>query len=62
MSETKITESVKIELTPNSVKVLERRYLRKDDGGKVIETPEELFFRVAKVVAEPDRNYGASDL
>jgi ribonucleoside-diphosphate reductase alpha chain len=62
VSETKITESVKIELTPNSMKVLERRYLRKDEKGKVIETPEELFFRVAKVVAEPDKNYGANDL
>ena len=62
MSETKITDTVKIELTPNSMKVLERRYLRKDEKGKIIETPEELFFRVAKVVAEPDRNYGATDL
>lgn len=62
MSETKITQSVKIELTPNSMKVLERRYLKRDEGGKVIETPEELFFRVAKVVAEPDKNYGATDL
>lgn len=62
MSETKITNSVKIELTPNSLKVLERRYLMKDDKGNVIETPEELFLRVAKVVAEPDKNFGATDL
>ena len=62
MSEAKITQSVKIELTPNSIKVLERRYLRKDENGKVVETPEELFLRVAKVVAEPDKNYGATDL
>jgi len=62
VSDTKITDTVKIELTPNSMKVLERRYLKKDEGGKVIETPEELFFRVAKVVAEPDKNYGATDL
>jgi len=62
VSDTKITQSVKIELTPNSMKVLERRYLKKDEGGKIIETPEELFLRVAKVVAEPDKNYGASDL
>jgi ribonucleoside-diphosphate reductase alpha chain len=62
VSETKITDSVKIELTPNSMKVLERRYLMKDDKGKVIETPEGLFLRVAQVVAEPDRNYNATDL
>ncbi|MGB7063074.1 MAG: vitamin B12-dependent ribonucleotide reductase [Candidatus Zixiibacteriota bacterium] len=60
MSEVRITDKVKAELTPNSIKVLERRYLKKDDEGKVIETPEELFFRVAKVVAEPDKKYGAT--
>jgi len=62
VSEAKITNTVKIELTPNSIKVLERRYLRKDENGKVVETPEELFLRVAKVVAAPDKNYGATDL
>ncbi|HEX7400746.1 MAG TPA: ribonucleotide reductase N-terminal alpha domain-containing protein, partial [candidate division Zixibacteria bacterium] len=62
MSDTKITDSVKVELTPNSVKVLERRYLRKDEKGKIIETPEELFLRVARVVAEPNRKYGSTDL
>jgi len=62
VSDAKITQSVKIELTPNSVKVLERRYLKRDSRGKVIETPEELFLRVAKVVAEPDKSYGATEL
>jgi ribonucleoside-diphosphate reductase alpha chain len=61
VSEAKITDTVKIELTPNSMKVLERRYLKKDESGRVIEKPEELFFRVAKVVAEPDKNHGATD-
>ena len=61
MSDKKITDSVKIELTPNSMKVLERRYLMKDEKGKVIETPEEMLLRVARVVAEPDKNYGASE-
>lgn len=61
MSEVRITDKVKAELTPNSIKVLQRRYLKKDDKGSVIETPEELFFRVAKVVAEPDKKYGATD-
>ncbi len=61
MSEAKITDRVKIELTPNSMKVLERRYLKKDDAGKVVESPEELLFRVAKVVAQSDKNYGATD-
>jgi ribonucleoside-diphosphate reductase alpha chain len=61
VSEVRITDKVKAELTPNSIKVLQRRYLKKDDEGSVIETPEELFFRVAKVVAEPDKKYGATD-
>jgi len=61
VSDKKITDSVKIELTPNSMKVLERRYLMKDEKGKVIETPEEMLLRVARVVAEPDKNYGASE-
>jgi len=61
VSDKKITDSVKIELTPNSMKVLERRYLMKDEKGKVIETPEEMLMRVARVVAEPDKNYGATE-
>ncbi len=48
-------------LTENALRVLERRYLAKDDNGNVIETPDQLFHRVANAVALPDRNYGASD-
>jgi len=42
----------------NAVKVLEGRYLRKDSNGKVIETPRELFERVAGNVALADGRYG----
>jgi len=38
-------------LSLNQLKVLENRYLRHDDSGKVIETPRQLFSRVAKFVA-----------
>jgi ribonucleoside-diphosphate reductase alpha chain len=48
-------------LTQNALKVLEKRYLKKDETGKVVETPEELFRRVAKTVASADANYGASE-
>ena len=51
---------VKPNLSVNAVKVLERRYLIKDENGKVIETPEELFWRVAKALAAPDLKYGVS--
>ncbi len=44
-------------LTKNALTVLERRYLQKDEEKKVIETPEQLFERVAKNVAKADLNY-----
>jgi len=50
-----------LDLSPNAVTVLERRYLVKDDEGKPVERPEDLFWRVARTIAEPDRRYGASD-
>jgi len=37
-----------INLSPNALTVLERRYLKKDENGQVIETPEEMFWRVAR--------------
>src|SRR5712671_4538464 len=49
-----------LSLSPNAITVLEKRYLIKDDAGKPVETPEDLFWRVARTVAEADRRYGAS--
>lgn len=47
-------------LTANALKVLEKRYLKQEDG-KVIETPENLFYRVAKVIADIEAKlYGKS--
>jgi ribonucleoside-diphosphate reductase alpha chain len=42
----------------NSLKVLQRRYLAKDEEGKVVETHEELFRRVAGSIASIDLDYG----
>jgi len=50
-----------LSLTPNALKVLEKRYLKKDEEGKVVETPEELFRRVAKAIASADLHYGKSE-
>jgi ribonucleoside-diphosphate reductase alpha chain len=50
-----------VQLSPNAVTVLEKRYLVKDDGGRPVETPSDLFWRVARTVAEADRKYGATD-
>lgn len=51
----------KLNISDNCLKVLERRYLKKDTDGHVVETPEEMFRRVAGYIAEADRLYGASD-
>jgi len=48
-------------LSDNAVKVLERRYLKKDEYGKVIETPKEMFGRVAEYVALADFLYKGTD-
>ncbi|NLK68185.1 MAG: vitamin B12-dependent ribonucleotide reductase [Clostridiaceae bacterium] len=44
-------------LTENALKVLERRYLAKNENGELIETPELMFKRVAKTVAMADKDY-----
>lgn len=48
-------------LTKNAQKVLRERYLGKDENGNVIETPEDMFRRVASSVAEAERNFDATD-
>ena len=50
-----------LSLSSNAITVLEKRYLIKDEKGKPVERPEDLFWRVATVVAEADRRYGASE-
>ncbi|HAM95408.1 MAG: Ribonucleoside-diphosphate reductase [Candidatus Azambacteria bacterium GW2011_GWB2_46_37] len=52
-----LAKDVKIKLTPNALKVLESRYLRKDVNGKLIETPSDLFKRVAQNIAAAEKIY-----
>lgn len=47
------------ELSENARTVLARRYLKKDAEGEPVEGPREMFWRVARVVAEQDARYGA---
>src|SRR5438552_12581329 len=48
-------------LSENALRVLQKRYLKKDDTGRVIETPRELFARVAWNLAQAERTYGADE-
>ncbi|HLG22073.1 MAG TPA: vitamin B12-dependent ribonucleotide reductase [Candidatus Manganitrophaceae bacterium] len=50
--------SKNVPLTSNAVTVLEKRYLKKDDKGRLIETPDEMFHRVAENIAQADLPYG----
>jgi ribonucleoside-diphosphate reductase alpha chain len=45
----------------NALKILEQRYLLKDGKGKIIETPEQMFRRVAKNIAGADKKYPGFD-
>ena len=49
------------QLTRNSRVVLDRRYLRKDDDGQVIEEPGDMFRRVAHNLSGAELNYNASE-
>lgn len=48
-------------LTENAIKVLNKRYLKKDENGNVIETPQDMFRRVAQAVAIPEVYYSGID-
>ena len=51
----------KLSLSENALKVLEKRYLKRDKDGKPTETAKELFLRVASTLAAADKQFGASD-
>ena len=44
-------------LSPNAITVLERRYLRRNEEGKVLEKPLDMFTRVADTIASAEKNY-----
>ncbi|MCA9242311.1 MAG: adenosylcobalamin-dependent ribonucleoside-diphosphate reductase [Phycisphaerales bacterium] len=48
-------------LTENARKVLEARYLKKDESGACVEEPAELFGRVARTIADVERQYGGGE-
>jgi ribonucleoside-diphosphate reductase alpha chain len=50
----------KVEFTENALLVLAKRYLKKDDRGEPIETPEEMLRRVAANVAQAELLWGTA--
>ncbi|HEY3317305.1 MAG TPA: vitamin B12-dependent ribonucleotide reductase [Coriobacteriia bacterium] len=46
-------------LSPNSLKVLQKRYLCKGDDGQPVERPSDMFIRVAENIASAEERYGA---
>ena len=63
METTKIKPEIKsggrADLNETALRVLERRYLKKDAEGKVIEKPEAMFRRVAEAIAAAEVTYDA---
>ncbi|WP_305045689.1 ribonucleotide reductase N-terminal alpha domain-containing protein [Geoalkalibacter sp.] len=53
----KSKSSSSLSLTTNARTVLERRYLKRDAEGKVLETPEDMFRRVAKTIAAAETRF-----
>jgi len=53
----KVQPSSGINLSENALRVLEKRYLKKDKQGKVVETPEEMWHRVAEAIAAAELIY-----
>lgn len=48
-------------LSPNSLKVLQKRYLTKDEDGNAIENPSDMFVRVAENIASAERSWDADE-
>lgn len=44
-------------LTENAITVLEKRYLKRDNSGNAIETPKDMFQRVALNIAEAEKKF-----
>lgn len=48
----------KLNLSENAIKVLEKRYLKRDKDGNCVETPADMFKRVASTIAAGDLKFG----
>ena len=55
------TEKIEPELTENALRVVEKRYLQKDKDHHFLETPAQMFRRVATNIAKVDLDYGVTE-
>ncbi|NIP25726.1 MAG: hypothetical protein GWO38_18375, partial [Phycisphaerae bacterium] len=46
-----------LEIKENAMRVLEKRYLKKDADGNPLESAEDMFRRVCTNIAEAEKNY-----
>jgi len=51
----------KLELSENAIKVLQKRYLKRDGKGNLLEQPVEMFIRVARNIASAEKKYGKTE-
>jgi len=51
----------KVDLSENAVRVLERRYLKRDEEGVLLEKPLDMFIRVARNIASAEKKYGKTE-
>ncbi|MCK9186616.1 adenosylcobalamin-dependent ribonucleoside-diphosphate reductase, partial [Candidatus Gracilibacteria bacterium] len=54
-------KTTKLPFSLNALKVLAGRYLQRNEKGEVIESPEEMFSRVAGALASVEKQYGKSE-
>ncbi|MEN3186283.1 MAG: adenosylcobalamin-dependent ribonucleoside-diphosphate reductase [Atribacterota bacterium] len=50
-----------LKLSLNAVRILQERYLLKNEEGEVVETPKEMMQRVAQAIAAVEKNYGGEE-
>ena len=53
--------SEELNFSSNAIVVLRKRYLKKNNQGKVSETPQELLERVSRAIAQVEAQYGADE-
>lgn len=56
-----LTSAKKFGFSETAIKILIDRFLRKNQKGYVVETPEGMFKRASKMIADIDREFGATE-